>query len=114
MEQEIISPPVTPKVDSHAFGPVGCFLAAAGATVLAFCLLGSAAAASVWAFAKLFGLPDWLLYAVMAVAFLPVLWATVWTAVRAWHVETRLARNLDVDTPVFEVGHYLKKARTTA
>ncbi|MBL8788967.1 MAG: hypothetical protein JNM45_00625 [Rhizobiales bacterium] len=111
MDQEIITPQSTPKGDTHAFGPVASFLAAAGATLMAFSLLGAAAAASVWAFAKLFGLPDWLLFGVLALAMLPVLWATAWIGLRAWHVEQRLADNKDVDTPVFAIGHYLKKAR---
>ena len=87
-----------------------CFLAAAGATLLTLCLFGAAAAASVWAFAKLLGLPDMVLYVVLAAAFLPVLWATIWIAGRSWHVEQRLARNLDVDTPVFTLGYYFKGA----
>jgi len=40
-----------------------------------------------------------------------VLWATVWVSLRAWHVEQRLADNKDVDSPVFKIGYYLKKAR---
>ncbi len=111
MDQEIITPPNTPKGQSHAFGPVACFLAAAGATLMTLSLLGAAAAASVWAFAKLLGLPDMVLYVVLAAAFLPVLWATVWIAGRSWHVEQRLANNLDVDTPVFRLSHYLKSMR---
>jgi hypothetical protein len=38
-----------------------------------------------------------------------VLWATGWTAGRAWHVERRLAQHLDVDVPVFKLGHYFKR-----
>jgi fatty acid desaturase len=111
MEQEIITPPATPKADSHAFSPLGCFLAAAGATLMTLSLLGAAAAATVWAFVKLLGFPDTVLYVALAIAMIPVLWATVWTAGRAWHVEQLLARSLDVDTPVFKLGHYFKGAR---
>jgi len=112
MDQEIITPPSTPKAtDTHAFGPVASFLAAAGATAMTFSLLAAAASASVWAFAKLFGLPDWLLFGVLALSLVPVLWATVWVSLRAWHVEQRLADNKDVDSPVFKIGYYLKKAR---
>ncbi len=111
MEQEILTPPVTPKADSHAFSPLGCFLAAAGATMMTLSLLGAAAAATVWAFVKLLGLPDMALYMAMALAMIPVLWATVWTAGRAWHVEQLLARSRDVDTPVFRLTHYFKGAR---
>jgi hypothetical protein len=66
-------------------------------------------AATVWAFSKLFGLPDWMLYALLALGILPVIWATIWTAGRAWHVEQRLAQNLDIDVPVFTLGHYFKR-----
>jgi hypothetical protein len=109
MNQEIIKPEAPPKSSSQAFSPLGCFIAAAGVTLLTFCLLGAAAATSVWAFAKLLGLPDWITLIAMAVGMLPVLWATVWTAGRAWHIERRLATNQDVDVPVFHWLHYLKK-----
>ena len=111
MEQEFITPAAPPKADSHAFSPLGCFLAAAGATLMTLSLLGAAAAATVWAFVKLLGFPDPVLYVALVIAMLPVFWATVWTAGRAWHVEQLLARSLDVDTPVFKLGHYFKGAR---
>ncbi len=112
MDQEIITPPAAaPRGESHAFSPFGCFLAAAGATLMTFTLTGAAAAAAVWALAKLLDLPDIMLYTAMAVAFVPVLWATVWTAGRAWHVEQLLSQDRDVDTPVFKLVHYLKAGR---
>lgn len=111
MEQEIIAPQPDPKGGSQAFGNLGCILAATGATAMTFSLLGSAAAASVWAIVKLLGLPDTVLYGAMVVSLLPVLWATVWTAGRAWHVERLLARGSDADTPVFRLAHYLKGTR---
>ena len=109
MEQEIIKPDSQPKMNSQAFSPFGCFLAASGVTLLTFCLVGSAAAASVWAVAKLIGLPDTALYVMLGLAAIPVLAATVWTAGRAWHVEQRLAQGLDVDTPIFKVAYYFRK-----
>jgi hypothetical protein len=80
---------------------------------MSFSLLSAAAAASTWAFGKLLGLPDMVLYVCFAVAFLPVLWGTAWTAGRAWHVERRLAQGGDVDVPVFELLHYFRAARAT-
>lgn len=109
MEQEIIKPELQPKSSSQAFSPFGCFLAASGVTLLTFCLVGSAAAASVWAFDKLMGLPDSALYVMLGLVAIPVLAATIWTAGRAWHVEQRLARGLDVDTPVFKLAYYFRK-----
>jgi hypothetical protein len=109
MEQEFLKPSQNPKSGSQAFSPFGCFLAAAGVTLLTFCLVGAAAAASVWAFSKLMGLPDTAGYVVAAVVAIPVLWATIWTAGRAWHVERRLAAHLDIDTPVFSIGYYFRK-----
>ena len=109
MDQEIIKPDTTPRSGTQATGPLGCFLSAAGVTMLAATMLGAAMMASVWAFSKLAGLPDIAMYVVMALGVLPVAWATIWTAGRAWHVEQRLERGLDVDNPVFELTHYLKK-----
>jgi hypothetical protein len=109
MEQEITKPETTPKGGSQAFSPLGCFLAAAGVTMLAATKLGAAMVATVWAVSKLIGFPDTLMYGLMALGAVPVLWATVWTAGRAWHVERRLAQHLDVDQPVFKLGYYFKR-----
>ncbi len=103
-----------PKVSSQAFNPFGCFLAASGVTLMTFCLVGAAAAASVWAVAKLIGLPDTALYVMLGLVAIPVLAATIWTAGRAWHVEQRLAQGLDVDTPVFKLAYYFRKTASSA
>jgi hypothetical protein len=58
MEQELIKPDLPPKGSSQAFSPLGCFIAASGITLLTFCLLGTAALTTIWAFSKLLGLPD--------------------------------------------------------
>ncbi len=110
MEQEIIKPDLTPKSSAQAFSQVGCFLAAAGATLLTLCLLGAAAVASVWAFSRMLGFPDIVLEALLVLTTIPVLMATFWTAGRAWHVEQRLARGLDVDTPNFSTTYYWRKS----
>ena len=110
MDQEIIKPENQPKSGSQAFSPLGGLVAATGATLLLLCLTGAAMVATVWAFSKLFGLPDLLMYALMAIGAVPVLWVTVWTAGRAWHVEQLLAGHRDIDPPVFKLGHYFRKA----
>ena len=110
MEQEIIKPDMPPKANSQATGALGSFLSAAGVTMLAATMLGAAMAATVWAFSKLMGLPDWTMWSVMALGAIPVAWAAVWTAGRAWHVEQRLEDGLDIDAPVFSLFHYWKKA----
>ncbi|MBI2717534.1 MAG: hypothetical protein HY245_05535 [Rhizobiales bacterium] len=110
MEQDIIKPDNPPKPGSQAFSPLGCFLAAFGVTLLALCKLGAAMVATVWAASKLFGLPDFMMYGLMVLGAFPVLWATAWTAGRAWHVERRLAQHLDVDTPVFRLGFYFNRS----
>jgi uncharacterized paraquat-inducible protein A len=79
MEQDIIKPQSTPKAGKQAFSSLGCFLAAAGATLLTLTLLGAAAAASAWAFAKLMGFPDSIFYALLVLVAVPVVWATIWT-----------------------------------
>lgn len=110
MEQEILKPENPPRTGAQAFSPLGCFLAAFGATLLILCFTGAGMVASVWAFSKLLGLPDLVMYGVMALGFLPVIWATIWTAGRAWHVEQLLAEHKDIDTPVFSVSHYFRKS----
>ncbi len=103
MEQEIIAPePGLPKASNQAFSDFGCVLAAVGATLMSVSLLGSAAAAGVWAFSKLVGFPDMVLFVLLALAALPVLWATIWTAGRAWQVERQLARGGAFEPPVFK------------
>jgi hypothetical protein len=110
MDQEIIKPEAVPKAATQAAGPLGCFLSAAGVTMLAASMLGAAMAATTWAMAKLIGLPDAAMWSIMALGALPVAWATIWTAGRAWHVEQRLERGLDIDTPVFSLLHYWRRA----
>jgi hypothetical protein len=109
MEQEITKPETPPRSGNQAFSPLGCFLAAAGVTMLAATKLGAAMVATVWAVSKLFGFPDMIMYGLMALGAIPVVWATIWTAGRAWHIERRLAQHLDVDRPVFKLGYYLKR-----
>lgn len=109
MEQEFLKPDAAPKSSTQAFSPLGCFLAAAGVTLLTACLVGAGTAAAVWAFSKLIGLPDMALNGLLALSVIPVLWATIWTAGRAWHVERRLAQQLDIDQPIFRLAHYFRK-----
>jgi hypothetical protein len=109
MEQEIITPDPQPKGTSQALSPVGSLIAAAGATLMIFSMTGSAMLATVWAFSKLFGFPDFVMYGFMALGAIPVLWGTIWTAGRAWHVEKLLSTGQNVDVPVFNLTHYLRK-----
>jgi len=109
MDQEVIKPERQPQSGKQAFSPLGCFIAAAGATLVTFCLVGAAAVASVWAFSKMLGLPDTVILVLLAITTIPVLMATVWTAGRAWHVEQRLAQGLDIDQPVFQTAYYFRK-----
>jgi hypothetical protein len=109
MEQDIIRPPTEPRVNTQAFSPFGCFLAASGVTLLTLVLCGSAALAAAWAFSHLMGLPDSVMYGIMALVEIPVLWATIWTGGRAWYVERRLAQHLDIDLPVYKLGYYFQR-----
>ncbi len=111
MEQDVLTPEKKPVSASQALSPFACFLAAAGATMGTLFLLGAASAASVWAFIKLLGLPDPVLYVALAIGAIPVVWATIWVAGRAWHVEQRLSAGLDIDTPNFSMMHYFRKAK---
>jgi hypothetical protein len=109
MEQDIIKPDTTPKKGVQAFSPLGCLIAASGATLMIFCMVGAAMVATVWAMSKLMGLPEIMMYGLMVLGLIPVLWVTAWTAGRAWHVEQLLAQHRDIDVPVFNLGHYFKK-----
>ena len=109
MEQELIKPDVPPKCSSQAISPLGCFIAASGITLLTFCLLGTAALTTIWAFSKLLGLPEVLSEGLMFLGLVPAIIATIWTAGRAWHVERRLAQHQDIDVPNFTLLHYFKK-----
>ena len=109
MDQEIITPQAAPRTSDQGFSPTGSFLAAFGATLLILCFTSSAMVATVWAFAKLIGVPDLVMYGVMVLGIIPVVWATVWTGGRAWHVERLLAQHKDIDTPVFSMMHYFRK-----
>ncbi len=108
MEQDILRPPSTPKMSSQAFSPLGCGLAAFGAAILTLCLLGASAAASAWALSRLMGLPDMLMFGMLALLMLPVIAASIWVGARAWAVERMLARGADVAPPVFSLSYYFK------
>lgn len=105
-ETEVLRPETAPKASSHAISPLACFLASAGAGAMALTMLGYTAAVSVWALTELMGLPHWMLYGLLGLVALPVIWAALWVAGRAWHVEQLISQDRDVDAPVFSLGRY--------
>jgi hypothetical protein len=110
MEQEFRRPEYTPRKHNRASSTMNCLLAAVGITAMTFCLVGAAAVTTVWAVSKLMGLSDTALLVGAALIAIPVIWATIWTAGRAWHLERRLAAGQDVDTPVYALLHYFKRS----
>lgn len=110
MDQEIIKPDNAPQVSPQQLGRSGLIVAAIGSTLLALTHLGAATAATIWAVSQIIGLPEMAMWAAMALGAIPVIWATIWTAGRAWHVERRIENGADVDMPVFSLMHYWKKA----
>jgi hypothetical protein len=76
---------------------------------MALVMAGTSVVAVVWAIVRLIGLPDFFLWGLMALGTVPVIWATVWTAGRAWHVEQLLEKGGDIDQPEFKLGAYLRK-----
>lgn len=108
MEQEIRRPDYVPRNHDRTSSAFNCFMAAAGLTLMTLFMLGAAAAISAWAVAKLFGLNDTLLPALVALFELPVLWTVIWVSGRAWHLERRLASGKDMDQPVFKMLHYFR------
>ena len=109
MEQEIRRPEYVPRQHDRAANSLNCALAAIGVTLMTLCLVGAAALTAVWAIGKLAGASDTILLVMAVVVSIPVLWLSIWTAGRAWHLERRLARGQDVDTPVFSMLHYFRK-----
>ena len=101
--------PDNSPANAHNIGPFGLFLAAFGATLLSLTMVATAVIAVIWAFVKLVGLPDLVLWPLLVLGLVPIVWVTVWTAGRAWHVERRLERGEDVDNPVFKMLHYFRK-----
>jgi len=110
MDQEIIRPQATPSSGSHSIGIVGCLMSAIGVTLMTITMLGSALAATIWAFSQLFGVPDSIMKVLMVLGAIPVVIAAIWTAGRAWYIERRLEEGHDVDPPVFSLTYYLKRA----
>lgn len=110
MEQEIRRPDYVPRQHDRAASSLNCALAAIGVTLMTLCLVGAAALATAWAVAKLLGVSDSIMMVMAAVAMVPVIALSIWTAGRAWHLERRLARGQDVDTPNYSVFHYFRKA----
>ena len=64
---------------------------------------------TVWAVTELMGASQTVFYVLAVVFAIPVVWLSIWIAGRAWHLERRLARGQDVDTPVFNMLHYFRK-----
>ena len=110
MDQEIIRPQATPPGGAHSIGIIGCLMSAVGVTLMTITMLGSALAATIWAFSQLFGIPDAFMEVILALGAIPVVVAAIWTAGRAWHIERRLEEGHDVDPPVFSLTYYLKRA----
>lgn len=109
MEQEIIPPQPSPAPRSHSMGIFHSFLSAAGVVLLTVTKLGATFSAIIWALSQLLGLPDVVMYIFTALGVIPVIWATIWVAGRAWYVEQLLETGRDVDRPVFQAFHYWKK-----
>jgi hypothetical protein len=110
MEQEIRRPDYVPRKHDRAASSLNCALAAIGVTLMTLCLVGSAAITAVWAIAKLFSASNETVMVLAAIAMIPVLALSIWTAGRAWHLERRLAAGEDVDAPVYSVMHYFRKS----
>lgn len=110
MEHEIRRPDYVPRQHDRAVSSLSCALAAIGVTLMTLCLVGAAALTSVWAITKLLDASDTVLVVLAVLVAIPVLWLSIWTAGRAWHLERRLARGQDVDTPVYSMFHYFRKS----
>jgi hypothetical protein len=110
MEQEIRRPDYVPRQHDRSASSLNCALAAIGVTSMTLCLVGSAAVTTVWAVARLFDASIDTIKILAVLAMIPVLALSIWTAGRAWHLEKRMARGQDVDSPVFNILHYFRNA----
>ncbi|HEY7750175.1 MAG TPA: hypothetical protein VH933_16055 [Aestuariivirgaceae bacterium] len=89
--------------------PIGRAIATIGATVLALVMTGTSVVSVIWASVTLLGLPDFFLWGLLVLGAIPIIWGTLWTAGRAWHVERNLEQGLDIDQPVFKLGAYFHR-----
>ena len=108
MEQELRRPEYKPRQHDRAASDLNCTMAAIGVTLMTLCLVGAAALTTVWAVTRLFTASETVFVVLAALTAVPVLALSIWTAGRAWHVEKRMARGQDVDTPVYSVLHYFR------
>jgi hypothetical protein len=92
--------------------PIGRFLAALGATLLALVFAATSVVAILWATVTLLGLPQFFLWGLAALGVIPVIWAGAWTAGRAWHVERLLEKGGDIDQPAFTLRAYFGKKQS--
>jgi hypothetical protein len=101
-------------MNSSPQGPqlIGRFMAASGATMLSLVFSGTSVVAIIWAFVTLLGLPKVILWGLLALGVVPVAWAVLWTAQRAWHVEQRLEQGLDIDQPVFKLNAFWRRKQS--
>jgi fatty acid desaturase len=109
MEQELRRPDYTPRKHDRAASAFNCAMAAIGLTFMTLSLVGAAAMTAVWAINVLVGGNQTSLFVLAAIVAIPVLWLSIWTAGRAWHLERRLSEGRDVDSPVFGLLHYFNR-----
>jgi hypothetical protein len=110
--------PARNKDQSHRSSPsevvresqTGRIMATCGATLLALLFSGASVAAVIWVIVWALGLPGIIFQGLLVLGSVPVAWATLWTAGRAWHVESLIGAGKDVDQPVFRIGEYLPLA----
>jgi hypothetical protein len=98
-------------MNSSPQGPqlIGRLIASVGATLLALVFAGTSVVALIWALTTLLGLPKLFLWVLLALGAVPMLWAVLWTAQRAWHVEQLLEQGRDIDQPVFKLNTFWRK-----
>jgi fatty acid desaturase len=94
MEQELRRPDYTPRKHDRAASAFNCAMAAIGLTFMTLSLVGGNQTS---------------LFVLAAIVAIPVLWLSIWTAGRAWHLERRLSEGRDVDSPVFGLLHYFNR-----
>ncbi|MGF7161340.1 hypothetical protein FHS85_002975 [Rhodoligotrophos appendicifer] len=94
---------------AHLGGPAIRWISTIGVATLVFAEVEATAAALCWSLQGILGLPDTIALGMFSILFLAGVWATLWFAMRNWHVEKRLERGLEIDDPQWSVMAYMKR-----
>ncbi len=100
----------TPRPNDHSGGASLRWLSTFGVAAMTLVSIEGLAAALCWSLQGLLGFPNWLTLGAFCILSVVAIWASVWAALRNWHVERRLERGLEVDPPEWSLAAQLKSS----